>query len=367
MLENPGLYVHFPWCVKKCPYCDFNSHPLSPAADFDAYASALQQDLSAQLGESQPRFASAFLGGGTPSLCPPEHLARIISALPLTPDAEVTMEANPGTLEHADFGAYRAAGINRLSLGAQSFNAGHLLKLGRIHTVEDIPRVFAAARAGGFDNINLDIMWGLPGQTVADAMADLNAAIALGPEHLSWYQLTIAPKTEFARRVPVLPVEDTLGAMETAGLARLRDAGYQRYEVSAYARADRRCAHNLNYWTFGDYLGIGAGAHGKRTDGDFVARTEKARQPRLYLKDPAQTGVTQVDPAALAFEFLLNALRLEDGVAIAVFEARTGLSWDVIAERWATLVDQGLVKGDRCATTARGYRYLDSVLERFLT
>ncbi|MEM9624022.1 MAG: radical SAM family heme chaperone HemW [Pseudomonadota bacterium] len=372
MLANPGLYVHIPWCVKKCPYCDFNSHPVKGVpVDYQHYGEALLTDWhSQQPFWPQASFASVFIGGGTPSLCPPSVFADLLSQLPLDPNCEVTMEANPGTAEYHQMSDYRDAGINRLSLGAQSFDDQQLRQLGRIHAAAETRSAFAKARAAGFNNINIDIMWGLPGQTVAGALADLAAAIALAPEHISWYQLTIEAKTEFARRTPILPVEDRLAEMEQQGLAILAEAGYVRYEVSAYARASAQCQHNLNYWRFGDYLGIGAGAHGKVTQRQAatcqVQRTAKASQPRLYQAEPRKTRTTPVTSSELPAEFMLNVLRLVDGVSKDTFAAHTGLSWDLISPRYLPLVDAGLLRSDVCATTAQGLRYLDSVVGEFL-
>ena len=366
MLDDPGIYVHLPWCIRKCPYCDFNSHPLKPTTDLAAYTQAILTEWRhRQAGFSdKPVFASVFFGGGTPSLFDPVHFACLLNELPLAADAEVTMEANPGTTEHAVFTDYRAAGVNRLSLGAQSFNDAHLRKLGRIHSAREITAAYHSARKAGYDNINLDLMWGLPGQTVDQAIADLEHALDLAPDHISWYQLTLEPKTEFGARPPILPQEASLARIESEGLARLDDAGFERYEVSAHTRG-KRCMHNVNYWQFGDYVGLGAGAHGKET---FAApeRTQNAHQPRVYLSNPSG-GVRQtVAPPELPFEFMLNVLRLRRGVAFQTFFERTGIAWEVIAGVWDTLVDKGLVRPDRIATTDFGYRYLDSVVAEFL-
>lgn len=372
MFDDASIYVHFPWCVRKCPYCDFNSHPLKDTDDKSAYCDALIRDWHAQDAKSpqSPEFRTVFMGGGTPSLFAPELMQRVLQTLPLSPEAEITMEANPGTMEHADFGSYRMAGINRLSIGAQSFDDAQLKKLGRIHSADETVAAVMQARAGGFDNINLDLMWGLPGQNVDQAMADLEQALKLTPEHISWYQLTIEAKTEFARRPPLLPVDETLANIEQHGLTLLAEAGYQRYEVSAFARDDAQCRHNINYWTFGDYLGIGAGAHGKLShiqgSDAAIVRSRKASQPRLYLGNPAQTEYADVANSERVVEFMLNALRLVDGVSFATFESRSGLEWSTVAPTWETLVDQQLVRSDRCATTARGLRYLDSVVASFL-
>ena len=373
-----GLYVHFPWCVVKCPYCDFNSHPVRGSLDQSGYITALLEDLQSQRNCLPGRLDSVFLGGGTPSLFEPSALAPLLQALQpwLTDDTEITMEANPGSREHWDFAAYRRLGINRLSLGAQSFDARQLMRLGRIHGSDEIARAFERARAGGFDNINLDLMYALPEQTVTDAMADLDAAIALAPEHLSWYQLTLEPKTEFARRPPQLPSEDTMGAIEAAGLARLADAGYRRYEVSAFAREGRVCRHNLNYWRFGDYVGIGAGAHGKVTQDGEPTRTHKASQPRLYLQSPAAIETHRIEHDDIVGEIALNSLRLIEGIDTDTLNAlfdlpgqdpRVTQRWRrQLDARWQTAAAKGLMRTDRFATTPLGLRYLDTLVAEFL-
>jgi len=362
-----GLYLHFPWCVRKCPYCDFNSHPLNGTLDEEGYLAALRTDLKFNL-PGDARIDSVFFGGGTPSLFSPRAFAILLDDLRshLAADAEITMEANPGTTEHWELAEYRAAGINRLSLGAQSFEDSQLRRLGRIHTATETLQSYAQARAAGFENINLDLMYGLPRQTADAALADLQCALDLAPEHISWYQLTIEPRTEFAQRPPVLATESAIEDMETHGRQSLEAAGYERYEVSAYALPDRASRHNLNYWTFGDYFGVGAGAHGKLTLGDNIVRTRKPRQPRLYLKDPAATIRVPVEVAELTFEFMLNALRLSEGVSFERFSDRTGLDRQVLEPTWSQLVAQGLVERAKIATTALGYRYLDSVVQQFL-
>lgn len=368
-----GLYLHFPWCVRKCPYCDFNSHPLRGSLAEADYLAALHADLDQALADvPEGAIGTVFCGGGTPSLFSAEAFASLLGRLGpwLRADTEITLEANPGTVEYHDFAAYRAAGINRLSLGAQSFDAHQLQRLGRIHGPAETEQAFRRARAGGFDNINLDIMYGLPEQTAPAALADLEQAIALQPEHLSWYELTIEPKTEFARRPPKLAVEADLAEMEHDGLAFLEASGYERYEVSAFARPGRQCRHNLNYWTFGDYLGAGAGAHGKRSRmhgcSVVVERTRKAAQPRLYMADPTRTERHPVTRGELPFEFMMNALRLVDGVDAERFAAATGLARHSLEPQWQALVEQGLVSADRLATTPLGLRHLDAVLQRFL-
>jgi putative oxygen-independent coproporphyrinogen III oxidase len=368
-----GLYVHFPWCVRKCPYCDFNSHPVRGTLDEGAYLEALLHDASHALAAVPPDgVATVFFGGGTPSLFSPIAFRRLLAALSpwLAVDAEVTMEANPGTTEYHDPADYLAAGINRLSLGAQSFDDRQLARLGRIHHAEETRTAFRRARAAGFTRINLDLMYALPRQTVAESLADLDAALALEPDHVSWYQLTLEPKTEFAGRPPKLPGDSAVARMEAAGHARLAAAGHARYEISAYARPDQRCRHNVNYWSFGDYVGLGAGAHGKRTvqgpEGLVVQRTVKAAQPRLYLADPLATETREVPAQQIAFEFVMNALRLTDGVSWATFTARTGLAPQALEPAWSAGVAQGLLERDRIAATPLGLRHLDGVLQGFL-
>jgi oxygen-independent coproporphyrinogen-3 oxidase len=371
-----ALYVHFPWCVRKCPYCDFNSHPARGAIDVDAYVDALIADLDAQLGLFEPdSIDTVFCGGGTPSLFPPAAFARLLDHLAgrLATGAEITMEANPGSAEHGDLAGYRLAGINRLSLGAQSFSDPHLCALGRVHDSRAITASFEFARVAGFENINLDLMYGLPRQTRAEAVADLDAAIALAPEHVSWYRLTLEPKTEFARRPPPLPSDILIEATESAGYERLAAAGYARYEISAFARSERRAEHNLRYWTFADYLGIGAGAHGKlsrcRSDGARplrVQRTRKAHQPRVYLSAPTDTVVEDVAEDALAGEFMLNVLRLVDGVPLSEFDATTGLPIARLEPMRSRHIADGLLHPERLAATPRGFEVLDSLIADYL-
>lgn len=369
LVSSLSLYAHFPWCVKKCPYCDFNSHPLTGSLDENAYLEALVVDLGATSHVLEGRqIDTVFLGGGTPSLFSPDAMARLIEALTmhLTDAPEITMEANPGTTEHHDFAGYLAAGVNRLSIGAQSFDPAQLKRLGRIHDVGDISRAVSAAQLAGFDNLNIDLMYGLSDQTLEAALGDLQRAIDLGPTHISWYQLTIEPKTEFARRPPPLPDEATIATMELAGRDLMAQHGYDRYEISAYARTGARCRHNLNYWTFGDYIGIGAGAHGKLTNAHQVVRTHKPRQPRLYLRDPTHTIEQYIDPNAIVGEFMMNALRLVDGVDREEFQRRTGLAWSTVATTWALTSDLGLTEPDRIAATALGLQHLDTLVQHFL-
>ena len=361
-----GLYVHLPWCVRKCPYCDFNSHPLRAQLPENDYVGVLLADFARERERAPWPIESVYFGGGTPSLFSARAFARLLDAFEPSNGVEVTLEANPGTVETAGPVAdYATAGINRVSLGVQSFDDAHLRALGRIHDGDDATRAARAIRDAGFAEFNIDLMFGLPGQTMAGALADLERAVALGPTHVSWYQLTIEPKTEFARRPPVLPAVDAVADIAEAGQALLADHGFERYEVSAYARPGSRCRHNLNYWAFGDYLGIGAGAHGKLTGPGGVLRSAKARQPRLYLQDPSPAN-TPVARADLPVEFMMNALRLVDGVASRVFEERTGLSDAVIADTLAALREEGLMEVDRIALTEFGHRHLDTVVARFL-
>jgi oxygen-independent coproporphyrinogen-3 oxidase len=376
MLNSPGLYVHFPWCIKKCPYCDFNSHPLKDDVDQKRYLDSLLEDWQVQSTTipalenadfSQDGFKTVFFGGGTPSLFKPELMAKLLRQLPIAVDAEVTMEANPGTQEYTDFEHYLSAGINRLSIGAQSFQNTQLAKLGRVHNSAETIAAVAKARAAGFTNINIDLMWGLPGQSLEDALFDLESAIALSPQHISWYQLTIEAKTEFAKRPPLLPIDGILAEIEIKGNELLAGQGYRRYEISAYAKDAAFCQHNINYWSFGDYVGLGAGAHGKVSEDEQILRTQKASQPRLYQGEPTKTSEQRVAEEQLPLEFMMNALRLIDGTSLTTFTEKTGLDWQVIATQWDGLVAQGLVRPDRCSTTELGLRYLDTVLEKFVS
>jgi oxygen-independent coproporphyrinogen-3 oxidase len=376
MLSNPGLYIHFPWCVKKCPYCDFNSHPLKGDVDQQRYLDSLLKDWQLQSADTfsplanteflEDGFKTVFFGGGTPSLFKPKLMATLLKHLPIAADAEVTMEANPGTQEYTDFEHYLSAGINRLSIGAQSFQNSQLAKLGRVHNSAETVAAVAKARSAGFANINIDLMWGLPGQSLKDALFDLESAIALSPPHISWYQLTIEAKTEFAKRPPLLPIDGVLAEIETKGNELLTAQGYHRYEISAYAKESAYCQHNINYWSFGDYVGLGAGAHGKVSERGQILRTQKASQPRLYQDEPEKISVQKVAKEQLPLEFMMNALRLIDGTGTETFTEKTGLDWQEIKPQWDRLVAQGLVRTDRCSTTELGLRYLDTVLEEFV-
>ncbi len=371
-----SAYVHIPWCVRKCPYCDFNSHVSDEGLPEQAYVDALIADLDEDLPATGGReLRSIFFGGGTPSLFSAASLGRILdsmaSRLHFADDIEITLEANPGTFEQAKFADYRSAGINRLSIGIQSFNPEHLKALGRIHDDREALGAVEMARRAGFDNLNLDLMHGLPGQSVEQALADIDQAIALNPEHLSWYQLTLEPNTVFYNKPPTLPVEDILWSIQEEGQQRLAEAGLVQYEISAYAQPGRQARHNLNYWQYGDFIGIGAGAHGKRTYADGrVERNWKTRLPRDYL-DPAKpfrAGDKILEPTDLPFDFLMNALRLGDGVPAAFYHARTGQSLTSIAALLDRAVDRGLLEPwqEQLRPTERGRLFLNDLLEMFL-
>jgi oxygen-independent coproporphyrinogen-3 oxidase len=379
-----SLYVHMPWCVKKCPYCDFNSHGLrSEPPPYAQYIDHLLADLDADRADFAPALegrpvVSVFFGGGTPSLFAPELIARLLDGvrerLPLVDDVEITLETNPGTVEHGSFDGYLAAGVNRISFGIQSFDDDKLRRLGRIHSAGEAEAAVKSAQDAGYANINLDLMYALPKQELDGALADVERAVALKPTHISHYQLTLEPNTAFAANPPPLPDDDHAWAMQEACEARLDAAGYGQYEISAYAQPGRRCVHNLNYWQFGDYLGIGAGAHGKLSDaaGGQVRRRWKTRGPRAYLDaagGPARIGGDHtVGAGELPFEYMLNALRLVDGVPMAAFAERTGLPPQRIAAALAAAVRRGWLHDDpqRLHTTALGQRFLNDVIGVFL-
>jgi len=373
-----SLYIHVPWCVRKCPYCDFNSHALREEIPEQAYITALLADLEQELPAVWGRTVeSIFIGGGTPSLVSAaaieQLLGEIRARLTLKPGAEITLEANPGTVDQASFAGFRAAGINRLSLGIQSFQPALLENIGRIHNDSEAVAAIEAARGAGFANINLDLMFGLPGQDVEMAVRDLRTATALTPEHLSWYELTIEPNTWFYHHPPARGDDETRWEMQVAGQTLLHEAGYSRYEISAYARDGRQCLHNLNYWQFGDYLGIGAGAHGKITDAaaQRIYRVAKVRHPRSYLETAhtAQRIAAQHNlmPNDVLLEFMMNALRLDRGFRVADFTAATGLPASSIEPGIQHAMEQGLLQAhDRIRTTPRGQRYLDELLQYWL-
>jgi putative oxygen-independent coproporphyrinogen III oxidase len=386
MLTTPplSLYVHLPWCVRKCPYCDFNSHERRGPLPFDSYIDALMADLDQDLPLVWGRTVqTVFFGGGTPSLFPPEHIDRFLqeasSRLRFAPGCEITLETNPGTAEHGRFELYRKAGVNRLSFGIQSFDDGCLQRLGRIHDSGEAEAAVKLAQDAGFDNINLDLMYALPQQTLAMAERDLERAFALQPTHISHYQLTLEPNTLFAAKPPQgIPDDDASWDMQEHCQALLADQGYAQYEVSAYAQPGRQCAHNLNYWRYGDYLGIGAGAHGKLTLGheQTILRRWKHKHPVAYL---AGTGKPQTDapfiggddriaPDRRPFEFMLNALRLTEGFDLGLFAARTGLDRTTIAPQVDQAVACGwlLTDGDRARPTELGRRFNNDLVSLFL-
>jgi len=379
-----SLYIHIPWCVKKCPYCDFNSHGQKGDLPVAEYVAALVRDLEQDLPLVWGRTVhSVFFGGGTPSLFPAAAIDRFLQAasarLRFAPGCEITLETNPGTAEHGRFGDYLHAGVNRVSFGIQSFDDGCLQRLGRIHDSAQAEAAVKLAQDAGLDNLNLDLMYALPGQTLAMALHDLERAFALAPAHISHYQLTLEPNTVFAARPPEhLPDEDLAWDMQEQGQAALAAAGYAQYEISAYARPGRQCAHNLNYWRFGDYLGVGAGAHGKLSlpaeggDAGRLLRRWKLKHPVAYLAQAGTAaaigGDEDIAPAQRPFEYMLNLLRLREGFALAAFEARTGLPREAIAAPLAQAVDAGwlVVEDGRVRPTESGLRFANDVIALFL-
>jgi putative oxygen-independent coproporphyrinogen III oxidase len=372
VLPPLALYVHIPWCVRKCPYCDFNSHERAGALPESEYVERLLRDLEELLPSVWGRrLVSVFIGGGTPSLFSPEAIDRLLAGvrarMRLDPDAEVSLEANPGTVEAARFAGYREAGVNRISIGIQSFHDGMLAALGRIHGADEARRAIDAALAS-FDNVNVDLMYGLPAQTLEMAQADIAEAAGRVP-HVSAYQLTLEPNTVFWSRPPSLPEHDACADMQLAVEETLAASGYEHYETSAFARPGRRCQHNLNYWEFGDYLGIGAGAHGKLSFADRVSRHSRIKQPRDYLQAEDTKAEERVLAAKeLPLEFMLNALRLVEGFNPSLFTERTGLPLPVVEPELARAEQDGLLERDwrRIRPSARGRRFLNELLERFI-
>jgi putative oxygen-independent coproporphyrinogen III oxidase len=368
-----ALYVHIPWCVRKCPYCDFNSHERAGDLPEKEYVRKLVEDLEALLPSVWGRrLVSVFIGGGTPSLFSPQSIDSLLSAvrarMPLEPTAEITLEANPGTVEAARFKGFREAGINRISIGVQSFDERMLAALGRIHSAGEARRAVDAALAC-FDNVNLDLMYALPEQNLEEATKDIRQGIATGVPHLSAYQLTIEPNTAFYRKPPPLPEHDLAADMQLAVEEALGAAGYEHYETSAFARPGRRCRHNLNYWEFGDYLGVGAGAHGKVSFPDRITRHERIKQPRDYLIKEKTLAAERVVPVEeLGFEFMLNALRLIEGFPVALFTERTGLPLTTVIKQLEEAEKKGLLQRDwqRIRPSVRGRRFLNELLQSFM-
>ncbi len=371
-----SLYIHIPWCLKKCPYCDFNSHEAKGSLPEQSYIDALLLDLAEQVKDyAEHRSVSTiFIGGGTPSLLSPDSYRRLFDGIDrrisIVPEAEITLEANPGTFESEKFREFRRLGINRLSLGVQSFCDAQLARLGRVHDSAQAKTAISQAREAGFDNLNLDLMFGLPDVEGYAALADLDTAVALSPEHLSWYQLTLEPNTFFHRYPPPMPSDEHCAQVQQQGQAFLSASGYRQYEVSAYAKADFQCRHNRNYWRFGDYLGIGAGAHGKLSvkRPDQILRTFKTKHPAAYLAEPAKTETNAIASDQLPVEFLMNHLRLREGFLASDFTARTGLPLTVISDSLDQARTRGLLRhqASRYYCTDLGWRFLDDLLTLFI-
>jgi len=380
MLTLPPLtlYIHMPWCLRKCPYCDFNSYALTTAGAEDPYIEALLADYTQALPHLGGRlFSSVFIGGGTPSLFSPKAIERLLTQLQLlrSPNSEITLEANPSSVEQQRFQGFQQAGVSRISLGVQSFNNQALQQLGRVHNAQQAHNAIEALYGAGFDNFNLDLMFGLPAQTPKTALHDVQQAVYYRPPHLSWYQLTLEPDTPFYAKPPAqLPNEDELWDIQTAGQAYLAEQGYEHYEISAYAQGQRYCQHNLNYWQFGDYLGIGAGAHSKLTDinSQQIIRFSKQAQPDVYLRTAHTPAVIatqeQLSPATICLEFMMNALRLTTGFTLEQFSRRTGLAPCYLAEPLQQAFEAGWLHQNQNSiqTTPLGRQFLDSVLALFV-
>ena len=374
-----SLYIHIPWCIKKCPYCDFNSHQITEDLPEQAYVQALLKDLESELPAIWGRrLESIFIGGGTPSVFSADAIDTLLSGLrallPLRPSMEITIEANPGTFEQERFKAYRDIGINRLSIGVQSFNAEHLSVLGRIHDNKEAIQACQIAKQAGFDNFNIDLMFGLPKQSIQQALDDLQQAIDCQPSHISWYQLTLEPNTLFHHSPPAqLPNNDKLWDMQQQGQNLLAQAGFSQYEVSAYAKDDQRSQHNMNYWEFGDYIGIGAGAHGKISypDGN-IQRYSKYRQPKQYMEYAhlanARSSEEFIKKENLLFEFMLNALRLKQGVDMSLLTERTYLPFSEVEKKLNKAVQKGLIEqsNTRIKTSDKGWDFLNDTVEQFI-
>ncbi|HIG65281.1 MAG TPA: radical SAM family heme chaperone HemW [Methyloprofundus sp.] len=373
-----SLYIHFPWCIQKCPYCDFNSHALTEELPEDRYITALLNDLAQDLAQFQGTriIQSIFMGGGTPSLFSAQQLDRLLIALQqqltFAEDIEITLEANPSTFESDKFVAYRAIGINRLSIGIQSFNDEHLQRLGRIHSAQEAIRAVNIAKQAGFDNFNLDLMFGLPDSCEQDSLRDVQQAIELQPSHISFYQLTLEPNTYFHKYPPALPGDDAIFNEQLACQKLLAEHGYQQYEISAYAQQGKQCRHNINYWSFGDYLGIGAGAHGKISTvlPANIMRTTKPKQPQQYLRQAKDDRLLQpIKESDLPLEFIMNHLRLKKGFSLETYTQRTGLAAQSLQPALGQCVKQGLLfeHGQHYQCSEKGWHFLDSILENFLS
>ena len=369
-----SLYVHIPWCEKKCPYCDFNSHILLKSIPEKDYVASLFKDIDEDKNLTSGRkIKTIFFGGGTPSLFSASSIEKIIEyvdkSFGIDSNAEITLESNPSSSEKEKFKNFLKAGVNRISIGAQSFNDSHLEKLGRLHKGEDAISAVKAAKSAGFKNINIDLMHGLPQQSVNEAKNDLTIGINLGINHISWYQLTIEPNTEFYSRPPSLPCVDTLAEIYDSGMTLLANQDFKQYEVSAFTNNGKMSLHNLNYWSFGDYIGVGAGAHGKITLSDNqIIRTKKIKMPETYMTKPQSRKLSKpIVISELATEFMMNALRLKNGVPIDYFEKRTGCTYEEIEQKLLDLQSQGLIALDkkRLQTSEFGYRFLNSILEKF--
>ncbi len=373
-----SLYIHIPWCVRKCPYCDFNSHQADKQVPEDRYIQALLRDLESELPNIWGRpIASIFIGGGTPSLFSADAIDKLLSGLrerlPIRPSTEITMEANPGTFEQERFADFYSSGINRLSVGIQSFNDNHLKKLGRIHNANEASMATHIAKISGFKNYNIDLMFGLPDQSITQALNDLQLAIDKQATHISWYQLTIEENTLFHHSPPALPEDDVLWDMQLQGQSLLEKFGYKQYEVSAYAQKNKQCQHNINYWEFGDYVGIGAGAHGKITMPDgVITRHGKYRHPEKYMQEALEgkprSQEKTINEKDLIFEFMLNAIRLKQGFTKEIFENRTFLDFSTIQSKIDKLIDDKLlIKADKkYQTTPKGWAFINTIIEQFL-
>ena len=378
MTQPPlSLYIHIPWCIKKCPYCDFNSHAVKSDTPEAAYIDALLNDLTEDIQRYSitRSISSIFIGGGTPSLFAPESFERLLTGIkqcvPLAPDIEITLEANPGTFESQKFAEFRALGINRLSIGIQSFNDGLLQKLGRVHSAKEALAAGDIAQQAGFDNFNLDLMFGLPDSNPEDSINDVKTAISLKPTHLSFYQLTLEPNTYFYKFPPKLPNDEIIFSTQKQAQHILDEQGYHQYEVSAYSQADHQCQHNLNYWQFGDYLGIGAGAHGKITQAllQTITRTFKPKSPEQYLAHTHKNGGPElITMAELPLEFVMNHLRLKQGFTVDTYQARTGLDIDTLEPALSNCLKEGLLiyRNNHYYCSEQGWNFMDNILEKFI-